>query len=161
MLKKDEVFSKFVEFKALVEKETGKKLKALRSNNGGEFVLHAFKDFYAKKGDEELIHSCKENLAREFEMKDMGLVHHFLGLEVWQGDGELFASQVKYATKILQRFHMESCEPMDMLLATNWRKENATSGEEVHSTIYRQCMGSLMYFVNTRPDLCYAVNQIN
>ncbi len=23
-------------------------------------------------------------------MKDMGFIHYFLGLEVWQGDGEIF-----------------------------------------------------------------------
>ena len=37
-----------------------------------------------------LIQDCKEDLAREFEMKDMGLMQYFLGLEVWQGDGEIF-----------------------------------------------------------------------
>ena len=46
--------------------------------------------------DEQLIHSCKEDIAREFEMKDMGLLHYFLGLEIWQRDGELFVSQGKY-----------------------------------------------------------------
>ena len=30
--------------------------------------------------DEQLIHSCKEDLSRELEMKDMGLLHYFLGL---------------------------------------------------------------------------------
>lgn len=50
MRKKDEVFSKFVEFKALVEKETSKKLKALRNDNGGEFVYSTFKEFCAKEG---------------------------------------------------------------------------------------------------------------
>ena len=34
-------------------------------------------------GDEQLIHSCKEDLAKEFEMKDLGLLHYFLGLEIW------------------------------------------------------------------------------
>ena len=38
-------------------------------------------------GDEQLITSCKEDIAREFEMKDMGL-HYFLGLEIWQRDGD-------------------------------------------------------------------------
>ena len=33
-------------------------------------------------GDEQLIHSCKEDLAKEFEMKDMGILHYFLGLEI-------------------------------------------------------------------------------
>jgi hypothetical protein len=34
-------------------------------------------------GAEELIAGCKEDLATEFEMKDIGLMHYFLGLEVW------------------------------------------------------------------------------
>eukprot|EP00253_Pinus_taeda_P001509 PITA_01509 len=82
-----------------------------------------------------LIRSCKEDLAREFKMKDMGLMHNFLGLEVWQGDGELFVSQGKYASEILQRFHMDRCKSMVTPLARNWRKEDATSGEVVEATI--------------------------
>jgi len=49
MRKKDETFSKFVEFKALVEKQTGKKVKVLRSVNGGEYVLNVFKNLCAKE----------------------------------------------------------------------------------------------------------------
>ena len=44
------MFSEFVEFKALVEKEYGQKLKTLRSDNGGEFVSNTFKEFCAKEG---------------------------------------------------------------------------------------------------------------
>eukprot|EP00253_Pinus_taeda_P035134 PITA_35134 len=61
--------------------------------------------------------SCKEDLAREFEMKDMGLMHYFLGMEVWKKDGELFVSQGKYAYEILRRFRMEKCKPMQNPLA--------------------------------------------
>jgi len=35
MQKKDQTFTKFCEFKYLVEKELGKKIKAFRSDNGG------------------------------------------------------------------------------------------------------------------------------
>lgn len=45
---KEEVFSKFMEYKALVENQTGKKIKAL-SDNGGEYVSNAFRDMCAKK----------------------------------------------------------------------------------------------------------------
>ena len=29
------------------------------------------------------------------------------------------------------------------------------------TTIYRQLIGSLMYLVNTRPNICYVVNQLS
>jgi IS30 family transposase len=50
MQKKDQTFSKFCEFKALVEKESGKQVKSLRSDNGGEYISNEFKDFYSREG---------------------------------------------------------------------------------------------------------------
>jgi hypothetical protein len=47
--KKSNCFSKFVAWKALVEKQTGKQVKALRSDNGGEFVSTQFKEFCRRK----------------------------------------------------------------------------------------------------------------
>ena len=88
-------------------------------------------------GDEQLIHSCKEDLAKEFEMKDLGLLHYFLGLEIWQWEGELFVSQGKYAREILEKFHMQGCKPIDTSLLGNWRKEDATSTEVVDAIVYR------------------------
>ena len=43
-------------------------------------------------GDDNLIKYCKEDLSSGFEMKDLGLMHYFLGMEVWQGDEEHFFS---------------------------------------------------------------------
>ena len=71
-------------------------------------IIVLYVDDLILTGDEQLIISCKDDLAREFEMKDMGLLHYFLGLEIWQHDGELFASQGNYAKEILIKFHMES-----------------------------------------------------
>jgi transposase InsO family protein len=50
MHKKDQTFSKFCEFKALVEKESRKQVKALRSDNGGKYISNEFKDFCSKEG---------------------------------------------------------------------------------------------------------------
>jgi transposase InsO family protein len=47
---KDEVFSRFLGFKALVENQKGKKIKDLRSNNGGEYTSKEFKDFCKEAG---------------------------------------------------------------------------------------------------------------
>ena len=56
---------------------------------------------------------------------------------------------------------MERNKPMETPLARNWRKEDATSGEVVDVTVYRHLVGSLMYLMNTQPDIFYAVNQLS
>jgi hypothetical protein len=50
MKTKGHVFSRFQEFKALVENQTGKKIRVLRSDNGGEYTSKEFMDFYAGEG---------------------------------------------------------------------------------------------------------------
>ena len=80
---------------------------------GKLLIIVFYVDDLILTGHEQLIRSCKEDLAKEFKMKDMGLLHYFLGLEIWQWDGEIFVSQGKYAKEILGNFNMESCKPMD------------------------------------------------
>jgi hypothetical protein len=47
---KNQVLSKFQHFVHLVETSTGKKVQALRKDNGGEFTSKAFSEFCASKG---------------------------------------------------------------------------------------------------------------
>jgi hypothetical protein len=128
---------------------------------GKILIIVLYVDDLILTGDEKLIHSCKDDLAKEFEMKYLGLLHYFLGLEIWQRDGEIFVSQGKYAREILGKFHMEGYKPMDTPLLGSWRKEDATYGEVVDVIVYQQLVGLLMYLVNTRPDICYVVNQLS
>ena len=65
--------------------------------------------------NEKLILLCKKKLASEFEMKDLGLMHYFLGLEVWQRKKEIFLGQRKYTIDILKRFGMLDCKSMATL----------------------------------------------
>ena len=70
MQKKSETYSKFCEFKALVGKESGKQVKALRSDNGGEYISGEFKDFCSKEGIRiELIvpHNPQQNGVKEWK----------------------------------------------------------------------------------------------
>jgi transposase InsO family protein len=50
MKTKDEVFSRFQEFKAQTENLTGKKIKVLRTDNGGEYTSNDFSDFCKEAG---------------------------------------------------------------------------------------------------------------
>ena len=48
--KKSEVFDRFKEFKALVENQTEKRIKVLRTDNGREFCGNEFEEFCKKCG---------------------------------------------------------------------------------------------------------------
>eukprot|EP00253_Pinus_taeda_P032375 PITA_32375 len=124
-------------------------------------ILVLYVDDLVITGAERLIENCKRDLATEFEMKDIGLMHYFLGLEVWQAEGNFFLGQGKYIVDILNRFHMEDCRPMSTPMITNSKKLHASDSELVDPTLYRQLIGSLMYLVNTRPDICFAVNTMS
>jgi hypothetical protein len=53
-------------------------------------ILLLYVDDLFLTGEEKLIAECKMRLASEFEMKDLGLMHYFLGLEVWQSPKRIF-----------------------------------------------------------------------
>ena len=112
-------------------------------------------------GGEHLIDACKKDLASEFEMTDLGLMHYYLGMEVWQEDGHVFLGQGKYVADVLRRFQMEDYRLMSTPMITNWKKLHAYEGEFVDLTLFRQLIGWLMYLVNTRPDMSFAVNTLS
>jgi hypothetical protein len=109
-------------------------------------------------GAERLITSCKESLASEFEMIVIGLMHYFLVLEVWQEPRHIFLGQGNYACDILRRFQMEDCRSMTTPMITNWKKLHASESQLVDSTLYHQLIDSLMYLVNSKPEICFAIH---
>jgi hypothetical protein len=94
-------------------------------------------------------------------MKDLGLMHYFLGLEVWQSPEKIFLSQGKYAVEILKRFDMLESKSMNTHMETKLKLLVDTSSELVDATLYRQIIGSMMYLTNTRPDICFVVNTLS
>jgi hypothetical protein len=74
--------------------------------NDGPMILLLYVDDLFLTREENLITECKKKLASKFEMKDLGLMHYLLGLEVWQCPEKIFLNQGKYAIKILKRFNM-------------------------------------------------------
>ena len=117
---------------------------------GVPLILLLYVDDLFITGGKHLIEACKKDLASKFEMTDLGLMHYYLGMEVWQEDGHVFLGQGKYAADILKRFWMEECRPMSTPMITNWKKLHASKGELVDPTLFRQLIGSLMYL--STPD---------
>ena len=90
----------------------------------------------------------------------MGMMHYFLGMEVWQNADGISLGQGKYVVNILKRFKMMDFMAMTTPMESNLKLLRDASLESVDATIYRQMIGSLMYLTNTRPDICFAVNTL-
>jgi len=85
----------------------------------GPLILVLYVDDLFITGAERLISGCKEDLAMEFKMKDIGLMHYFLGLEVWKEEGHIFLGQGQYDVGVLRIFHMANYRPLSTPMITN------------------------------------------
>ena len=109
-------------------------------------------DLFVTCGD-GLIVDTKRKLSAEFEMKDLGMMHYFLGMDLWQDVDGISLGQGKYAVEILKRFKMMDCKAVTTPMASNLKLLCDASLEMVDATMYRQMICSLMYLMNTRLDI--------
>lgn len=114
-------------------------------------ILVLYVDDLFLTSSEKLIVKCKRGLTYEFEMKDLGVMHYFLGLEVWKRTDDIFPSQGKYTVEILKKFGMTDYKSMPTPMVMDLKKMNDASTDlgEIDPHLYRQLIGSLMYLVNT------------
>jgi hypothetical protein len=56
---------------------------------------------------------------------------------------------------------MLECKSMNTLMETKLKLMVNTSLELVDATLYIQIIGSLMYLMNTRPNICFVVNTLS
>jgi hypothetical protein len=56
---------------------------------------------------------------------------------------------------------MMDCKSMPTLMVTNLKLLSDTSLETVDVTMYMQMIGMLMFLMNTRPDICFAVSTLS
>jgi len=54
----------------------------------------------------------KVELNSAFEMSDLGLLHHYLGIQFKQCDGSIALCETKYIEALLHRFDLEDCKPI-------------------------------------------------
>jgi hypothetical protein len=90
--------------------------------NGESLILVLYIDDLFLTGTESLIVECKYALTSEFEMEYLGMMHYFLGPEVWQRSDEIFLIQGKYTVEILKKFGMLNCKPMATPIMMNMKK---------------------------------------
>jgi hypothetical protein len=63
--------------------------------------------------------------------------------------------------EILKRFNMLEFKPMNTPMEVKLKLLVDSSSDLIDATLYRQITGSLMYLMNTRPDICFVVNTLS
>ena len=136
-----------------------------RMSGGDIFYMGVYVDdiVLAAKSDKQL-KEVKSALSKQFEIKDMGKLHYFLGMSVVQGDDckSVWIGQPAYTKKLLTKYSMQDCNPVSTPVESGMKLRIASKNDEcVNQRLYQSAVGSLMYLsVSTRPDITFAVSNL-
>ncbi|KAI5343806.1 hypothetical protein L3X38_011682 [Prunus dulcis] len=97
-------------------------------------------------------------MMRRYEMTDLGLLYHFLGMAVIQTENCIFINQKKYALTLLKKFGLKQCKPVSTPLVASEKLCKDDGSEPADENKYRQMVGSLLYLIATRTDIMFAAS---
>ena len=99
-------------------------------------------------------------LTQEFDIKDLGPLHYFLGIQVAHKKDGLFLSHDKYVSDLLIKSGMELSKPCATLCLPYNRLLKEDGKPYNNPALYRSLVGALQYLTFTRPDIAFAVHQV-
>ena len=109
---------------------------------------------------EEMTH-LKHLLSREFEIKDLGHLKYFLGMEVARSSRGVYVSQQKYILDLLRETRMSGCKPVKTPMDPNTKLGNIIQGEVVDRGRYQRLVGKLIYLTHTRSNISFVVSVVS
>jgi hypothetical protein len=124
------------------------------------YLLLYVDDIVLTASSESLLRRITTALQQEFAMKDLGTLHHFLGVTVEPHPAGFLLHQRQYTRDILERAGMTDCNPCSTPVDTQGKLSEAEGPPVSDPTAYRSLAGALQYLTFTRPDITYAVQQI-
>ena len=106
----------------------------------------------------------KTALAQKFDVKDLGELHYFLGVQVIQDHerGTVWIGQPTFTESVLHKYGMNEAKPIKTPVNVNSKLLKASEEcELVDPSLYQSAVGSLLYLATrTRPDIAFAVNNV-
>ena len=127
------------------------------------FVVAVYVDDIILGGkNESILCQVKQELSTKFDMKDLGPLHHFLGVKVIQDQlsESIWICQPTYTEKVLHRFDMHNSKPVGSLVNPDVKLSACENPDDVcDQKLYQAVVGSLLYLsTKTRPDIAFAVS---
>ena len=136
-----------------------------RESSGELFLLGVYVDdiVMASKSQARL-KEVKKSLAKRFDIKDLGKLHHFLGMKIIQDEatGKVWVGQQAYTESLLRKFGMEDAKPVATPVDTSTKLVKGKESDEcADQQQYQSAVGSLLYLaMATRPDITFAVSKV-
>lgn len=95
----------------------------------------------------------RDHLFTQFEMKDLGGLKYFLGIEVLRSSAGIYISQRKYILDLLTEVGMVDAKPADLPMIPNHRLDIVQGALLIDREQYQRLMGKLIYLSHTRSDI--------
>ena len=135
------------------------------SKKDGLFIIAVYvDDILLCAKSEKTIAQVKQDLEKCFQLKDMGELHYFLGINVKRNyeTGKMWIGQPEYTKAVLKNFGMEKCKPANTPVTSGTKLLKATDeSKRVDSKLYQSAVGCLLYLSGwTRPDIAYSVGNV-
>ena len=124
------------------------------------FLLYV-DDILVTGSNDRLLQSFIDALSRGFDVKDLGPLSYFLGLQVTKNSKGVHFNQTKYAYDLLSKHDMLLCKPVSTPMSAKHDLSTAAGPLLVNPTEFRTIVGSLQYLTITRPDIAFAVNSVS
>jgi hypothetical protein len=118
-------------------------------------------DLLITGSDQNHILSLKMDLSKEFEMKDLGLMKKFLGIQVAQTTNGILLHQTNYANTIIKKYSHKTSYPTHIPLAPSIQLRKNTRTALTDARDYQGLVGQLHYLTKTRPDIAYATSLLS
>jgi histone deacetylase 1/2 len=140
-----------------VEAKSDTSLFVYQHGSDTAYLLLYVDDIVLTASSPDLLQWIISALQREFAMKDLVELHHFLGMEVQRSGYGLLLSQRQYMLDILDRAGMTECKLCSTPVDTNPKIAAAEGAPVSDATYFRSLTDALQYLTFTRPDIVYAV----
>ena len=105
--------------------------------------------------------SLKGNQLEEFEIKDLGVLKYFLGIEVAYSKTGIFLSQCKYILDLLAETGMTGEKGSSIPMDPNLKLQENSEGQMVDKGRFQRLVGRLIYLSHTRHSIAFAVSLVS
>ncbi|KAK3034239.1 hypothetical protein RJ639_032174 [Escallonia herrerae] len=127
-------------------------------SRGVNLLLLYVDDILITGNDVEAIRELKQPLCQSFQMKDLGSLTYFFGLQVWHSSCGYTVNQRKYTMDLIKCANLTDQKCIATLMEPNLKLKKDAGERLSDPTHYRQLVGRLVCLTMTRPDISFAVN---